>query len=198
LAVCFVAEIPSREAASLDGEPIDVREIEVENPEHMSLIVGQAHLIKAVEDLYEPLAISVPRIQFGVTFCEASGPRLVRAEGTDPGLRALAAKNAIAIRAGYSFLVMIQRLCAQRAPRDPRGARGVHRLLRTPPIRSRSSWRRARGGRGVVGVIDGKRRRDRVRSGRVGAARVRAAPRIQAPLTDRVGGGLSIGSDTRT
>ncbi|HLB68473.1 MAG TPA: adenosine-specific kinase, partial [Thermoplasmata archaeon] len=66
---------------------MDVEEVFVENPEHLSVIVGQTHFIKTAEDLHEALVNSVPGILFGLAFCEASGPCLVRAEGTDEGLK---------------------------------------------------------------------------------------------------------------
>src|SRR3972149_1981034 len=87
---------------------MDVHEVEVENPEHLNVIVGQTHFIKSAEDLYEALVNSVPGIQFGLAFCEASGPCLVRAEGTDPALKELAARNALAIGAGHSFVVFVR------------------------------------------------------------------------------------------
>jgi len=36
---------------------------------------------------------SVPGVKFGLAFCEASGPCLVRTEGTDPYLVEVAQKN---------------------------------------------------------------------------------------------------------
>ena len=49
----------------------------------------------------------MPGIQFGLAFCEASGKRLVRWEGTHPGLCDLAKKNALAIGAGHSFIIFL-------------------------------------------------------------------------------------------
>lgn len=72
------------------------------------MIVGQSHFIKTAEDIYESLVGSVPAIRFGLAFCEASGPRLVRCEGTDDKLKELAAKDAMAIGAGHSFILYIQ------------------------------------------------------------------------------------------
>jgi adenosine/AMP kinase len=85
-------------------EPISVR---IEKPENLNFILGQAHFIKTVEDVYEALVTSVPGIQFGLAFCESSGARLVRWAGTDPQLIELAQKNAEAIAAGHSFIVFL-------------------------------------------------------------------------------------------
>ena len=80
----------------------------IEKPEDVNLILGQAHFIKTVEDLHEALVTAVPGIRFGLAFCEASGPCLVRWSGTDEALVAAARTNASAIGAGHSFLVLLK------------------------------------------------------------------------------------------
>jgi adenosine/AMP kinase len=82
--------------------------VKVEVPKDCNVIIGTAHFIKTVEDLYEALVNSVPGIKFGIAFCEASGPCLVRYEGNDPDLRELAAKKALEIGCGHSFIVFIK------------------------------------------------------------------------------------------
>jgi len=77
-------------------------------PEGVNVIFGQAHFIKTVEDLYEALVGSSPYLRFGLAFCEASGPRLVRRAGNDPDLVTLAADYALAIGAGHSFVVFLR------------------------------------------------------------------------------------------
>ena len=57
-------------------------------PSEGNLVVGQAHFIKTAEDLAEIVAV-IPGVHFGVAFCEASGPCLIRTEGNDPELIAL-------------------------------------------------------------------------------------------------------------
>jgi len=49
----------------------------------------------------------VPGIRFGLAFCEASGKCLVRWSGTDPAMVDLAQKNARAIAAGHTFIVLL-------------------------------------------------------------------------------------------
>jgi hypothetical protein len=56
---------------SAELELITVR---IKKPEELNLILGQAHFIKTVEDLYEALAGSSPHLLFGLAFCESSGP----------------------------------------------------------------------------------------------------------------------------
>jgi adenosine/AMP kinase len=81
--------------------------VPVENPEGLNLIFGQSHFIKTVEDLHEALAGAVPGIRFGVAFCEASGPRLVRTTGTDPALVDLASRNAMGVGCGHTFFIFL-------------------------------------------------------------------------------------------
>jgi uncharacterized protein len=81
-------------------------EIAKVNPD-MNVIIGQAHFIKTVEDLYEALVQAVPGIKFGVAFCEASGPCLIRHTGTDDELETAAITAADAIGAGHVFIVVL-------------------------------------------------------------------------------------------
>jgi uncharacterized protein len=75
--------------------------------EGVNVILGQAHFIKTVEDLHETLAGSSPHLRFGVAFCEASGPRLVRSSGNDDALVAEATDLATRIAAGHAFVVLL-------------------------------------------------------------------------------------------
>lgn len=81
--------------------------VAIEKPEDANVILGQSHFIKTVEDVYEALVNAVPGIKFGLAFCEASGPCLVRSTGTDDGLTELAVKNALAVSAGHFFVVVL-------------------------------------------------------------------------------------------
>lgn len=82
--------------------------VKVEVPKDCNVIIGTAHFIKTVEDLYEALVNSVPGIKFGIAFCEASGPCLVRHEGNDLELREIAAKKALEIGCGHSFIIFLK------------------------------------------------------------------------------------------
>jgi len=81
-------------------------EIAKPNPD-LNVIIGQAHFIKTVEDLYEVVVQAVPGVKFGVAFCEASGPCLIRHTGTDGELETAAIAAASAIGAGHVFIVML-------------------------------------------------------------------------------------------
>jgi len=82
--------------------------VTIDTPEGSNVILGQSHFIKTVEDLHEALVNSVPGIKFGLAFCEASGPCLVRASGNDKGLTELAQNQAFALSAGHTFIVFIR------------------------------------------------------------------------------------------
>ena len=87
---------------------IKINLVEIEKSPELNLILGQAHFIKTVEDIYEALVTAVPGIKFGLAFCESSGDCLIRSDGTDPELIKLAEKNAKKIGAGHSFIVFLR------------------------------------------------------------------------------------------
>jgi adenosine/AMP kinase len=87
--------------------PLAFDVVSVDKPDDMNVIIGQAHFIKTVEDLHEALAGVGGALRFGLAFCEASGPCLVRRSGNDDELVELATRNATAIGAGHSFVVLL-------------------------------------------------------------------------------------------
>ncbi len=87
---------------------MEIVAVPIEKPEDVNVVVGQAHFIKTVEDLHEALAGGVPGLRFGVAFCEASGPRLVRRSGNDAELVDLAVRAARAIGAGHAFVCFLR------------------------------------------------------------------------------------------
>jgi adenosine/AMP kinase len=86
---------------------MELRIVAIEKPEDLNFILGQSHFIKTVEDIHEVMVTTVPGAKFGLAFCESSGPALVRATGTDPDLVELAKKNALALSAGHSFILLL-------------------------------------------------------------------------------------------
>ena len=77
-------------------------------PDSCNVIVGQSHFIKTAEDLYEAITTSCPHAKFGIAFCEASGPCLIRIEGNDTELKKAAAENAISLGAGHTFVILLK------------------------------------------------------------------------------------------
>jgi adenosine/AMP kinase len=87
---------------------MELKIVRMEFPEDANIIIGQTHFIKTTEDLYEVMVSAVPGIKFGLAFNEASGPCLVRAEGNNSELKALAIKNVKAIGAGHVFVIVLK------------------------------------------------------------------------------------------
>lgn len=77
-------------------------------PADSNVIVGQSHFIKTVEDIAEIVVTTVPQAKFGLAFCEASGPCLVRTEGNDDALIAAARDNALRVGAGHAFFLLLR------------------------------------------------------------------------------------------
>ena len=61
-----------------------------------------------IEKPEDMMVNAVPFAKFGVAFCEASGPCLVRYTGTDEELIELAKTNAYALSAGHSFILFMK------------------------------------------------------------------------------------------
>jgi adenosine/AMP kinase len=88
--------------------PVELKTVRVDVPQDCNVVVGMAHFIKTIEDLYEALKNAVPNIEFGIGFCESSGPCLVRREGNDEKLRSLAANTALELACGHSFIIFMK------------------------------------------------------------------------------------------
>jgi uncharacterized protein len=87
---------------------MELKNIRMSLPEDCNIIVGQSHFIKTVEDLYEAIITGCPHCKFGIAFCEASGPCLIRVDGNDDGLKKTAAENAISMGAGHTFVILLK------------------------------------------------------------------------------------------
>jgi adenosine/AMP kinase len=130
--------------------------VPVEKPDDLNVVLAQSHFIKTVEDVHEVLAGSSPHLRFGLAFCEASGPRLVRRSGNDDELIELAVRNALAIGAGHALVVFL---------RDGYPVNVLNQLKQVPelcriycatanPVTVVVAESEA--GRGILGVIDGE------------------------------------------
>lgn len=88
---------------------MEIQTFKIENlPEGTQIIIAQSHFIKTVEDVAECLVNCVPGIKFGLAFCEASGPCLVRHMGNDMTLDRLATDYAFRLSAGHSLIVLLK------------------------------------------------------------------------------------------
>ncbi len=86
---------------------MELKSVKLEFPEGANIIVGQTHFIKTAEDLYEVMVNALPKSRFGIAFCEASGACLIRVEGNDEELKKVAVRNAQAIAAGHTFVMVL-------------------------------------------------------------------------------------------
>ena len=87
---------------------VELKIISIKPPEDSNIIAGTSHFIKTVEDLYEALITSSPSLKFGIGFCEASGPTLIRYDGNDEELTRLAMEYAKKVSAGHFFIILIK------------------------------------------------------------------------------------------
>ena len=86
---------------------LEFTSVKIDPPQGSNIILGMAHFIKTVEDLYEALTNATPTAKFGIGFCESSGPCLVRHEGNDLDLEQKAAQKAIEIGCGHTFVIYL-------------------------------------------------------------------------------------------
>jgi adenosine/AMP kinase len=87
---------------------MELKTIKIEKPDDMNFILGQAHFIKTVEDIYEAIVQTNPGMKFGIGFCESSGPALVRFSGNDNELIELVKKNALNLACGHCFIIFMK------------------------------------------------------------------------------------------
>ncbi|HEX9116094.1 MAG TPA: adenosine-specific kinase [Anaerolineae bacterium] len=136
---------------------LQLKVVQIENPNELNFILGQSHFIKTVEDIHEAMVSSIPGAKFGLGFCESSGKALVRSTGTDTELRALAERNALALGAGHSFILFL---------RDAFPVNVLNTIKMVPEVANiycatanpvQVVLAETEQGRGILGVIDGVR-----------------------------------------
>lgn len=135
---------------------LNLEVVTVEKPENLNLILGQSHFVKTVEDLHEALVGAVPGITFGLAFCESSGPRLVRKSGTDAALTELAARNAQAIGAGHTFVILLGNAFPLNVLNAVKAVPEVCRIFCATANPLEVIVGVTEQGRGILGVIDGQ------------------------------------------
>jgi len=136
---------------------LELKSVRVDFPENANVIIGQSHFIKTTEDLYEAIVGSVPQAKFGLAFCEASGPCLVRVEGNDDGLRKLAAENALRIGAGHTFVVLVENAYPINLLNRIKEVHEVCTIFCATSNPVEVIVAENARGRGIVGVIDGEK-----------------------------------------
>jgi adenosine/AMP kinase len=138
-----------------EEETMEVKTIPISFPEGTNIIFGQSHFIKTVEDLYEIMISSAPGAAFGVAFCEASGPCLIRRDGNDDALVEAATDIAESVGAGHSFIIVMKDafpINALNAVKACQEVCGVYCATANPVEVVVAETAQ---GRGVLGVVDG-------------------------------------------
>jgi adenosine/AMP kinase len=127
----------------------------INNPNELNMIFGQSHFIKTVEDIYEIMVNSVPNIKFGMAFSEASGPCLIRKDGTDNELIQLAVENLRKISAGHTFIIFMENAYPINVLPALKECREIANIFCATANPVEVVLAQTEQGRGVLGVIDG-------------------------------------------
>ena len=134
---------------------LNLKLVSLEIPDGANILVGQSHFIKTVEDIYEAIVNAVPQMKFGVAFNEASGPCLTRYDGNDSALMMAAVRNASAIGAGHTFVVLIKEGFPVNILGRIRDVPEVVSIFCATANPVQVVVAESEQGRGVLGVIDG-------------------------------------------
>ncbi len=134
---------------------LELKVVAVDKPSDVNLILGQSHFIKTVEDLYEAIVSSVPGVKFGLAFCEASGACLIRVEGNDQEMKALAVASAQAIAAGHSFVIALRNAFPVNVLNAVKACPEVCRVYCATANPLQVIVAETELGRGILGVVDG-------------------------------------------
>ena len=134
---------------------MNTKVVDVNVPEGCNTILGQSHFIKTVEDLYEALVNAVPNIEFGLAFCESSGPCLVRVDGNDAELKELASKTAFALSAGHSFIIFMRNAYPINVLDKVKAVPEVCNIFSATANPFQVILAETEQGRGILGVVDG-------------------------------------------
>jgi uncharacterized protein len=134
---------------------MELKVVPVQPADGVNLILGQSHFIKTVEDVHEALVGAVPGIQFGLAFCEASGPALVRWSGTDTELIDLAKTTMAELGTGHAFLILLRNAFPINVLPAVRAVQEVCSIFCATANPVQVIVAETEQGRGIMGVIDG-------------------------------------------
>ena len=135
---------------------METKSVPIRFPEGANIILGQSHFIKTIEDLYEILISAVPGMKFGVAFCEASGPCLIRFDGNDEELKAAAVKIASEVGAGHSFVIVMTDGFPINVLNAVKACPEVCRIYCATANPLEAIVVETGQGRGILGVVDGE------------------------------------------
>ncbi len=134
---------------------MDLTRVRLSIPEGCNIILGQSHFIKTAEDLYETIITGCPHSKFGIAFCEASGPCLIRVEGNDAALKKMAAETAMSLGAGHTFTILLRDAFPINVLNAVKNCQEVCRIFCATANALEVIVAESEQGRGILGVIDG-------------------------------------------
>jgi adenosine/AMP kinase len=134
---------------------MELHAVALDIPTDCNLVAGQAHFIKTAEDLAEIVVTTVPTAEFGLAFCEASGPCLIRTEGNAPDLVAAAVSNAERVASGHTFFLLLRGAYPINMLNAVKQCPEVCRVFCATANPVQMLVAGTSQGRGVVGVVDG-------------------------------------------
>jgi uncharacterized protein len=138
---------------------VELKSVIIKKPDDANIIIGQAHFIKTIEDIYETLITSVPGMKFGIAFCESSGPCLIRSEGNDDELIKIAEENAYNLSCGHSFFIIIKNAFPINVLNQVKAVSEVCSIYCATSNPVEVIIAESNQGRGILGVIDGEKSR---------------------------------------
>jgi hypothetical protein len=130
--------------------------IDLKNSPDHNVVLAQSHFIKTVEDVHEMMVNCVPGAKFGLAFCEASGPRLVRKSGTDAALVNEAVRMAKLIGSGHLLVVVMKDMYPINILPNLKQLPEIVRVFAATANPLQVVVGQSGQGRGVLGVIDGE------------------------------------------
>lgn len=134
---------------------LNLHAVRLEIPQDANIVLGQSHFIKTIEDLYEAMVNSAPKLRFGIAFNEASGPCLTRSDGNDPELKEAAIEIASSVGAGHFFAIVMRDVFPVNALKAIQATPEVCNIFCATANPVEVIVAETDQGRGVLGVIDG-------------------------------------------
>ena len=132
-----------------------IKVVQINMPKDSNVIFGQSHFIKTVEDISEIVISSVPGVEYGLAFCEASGPCLIRTEGNSEELIKAASENAKLLGVGHSFILFIRKAFPINILNAIKNCQEVAGIFAATANPLQAVIYETSQGCGVLGVIDG-------------------------------------------
>ena len=135
---------------------VKLKTVSIKKSQEVNFILAQSHFIKTVEDVYETLVEAVPGIKFGLAFCEASGERKIRYEGTDEEMIKLAIENAKNVSAGHSLFIFLKNAYPINVLNRIKNVSEITRIFCSTANPVEVIVAETKQGRAILGVVDGQ------------------------------------------